>query len=195
MRGMKLTQKRPLKAPTPLWDPWCMPMAKKNKQKSPQRSLINYLLRVHEQTMMAQDGAHPKHATPDVPDPAASPTAPSELSKYLPQLTKTDLYGVPETITDLYKAIKRLLRYLLPDQPEDSFICDRLHWALRPKPPPEMPPRALPLYLSCQTLHLIQRDIKKCIWNNKPLRFGKLLTHRLMSWRGLWLPNKWLYYL
>lgn len=55
--------------------------------------------------------------------------------------------------------------------------------------------RALPLYVSCQTLVLIQQDINTFIWNNNYSRYGKLLTHRPMPQGGLGLPDVWLYYL
>lgn len=49
--------------------------------------------------------------------------------------------GLPETVTDLSTAIKKLFHSMLPDQPEAFFISDRIHRALGPKPLPENPLR------------------------------------------------------
>lgn len=182
---------------------------------------------------MSQDGVQPTQAPPDIPDPAASPSASSELSEYTPHITKADLVdslstmydrlahkfqaeihkskntltqeiaalggrtdileikhdelhlayidlrkdhevlsdavlqlhnhhkdldnrnrrnnvrvrGVPKTVIDLSEAIKRLFHSLLPDHPEASFICDRMHRALRPKSLPEKPHRDIVMCL------------------------------------------------
>lgn len=53
-------------------------------------------------TAMAQDGAQPKHASPDIPDPAASPTASSEQSEYMPHLTKAE-----DSLSTMYERLTR----------------------------------------------------------------------------------------
>lgn len=54
---------------------------------------------------------------------------------------------------------------------------------------------ALPLYVSRQTINMIQIAINKFIWKGKPPRYGKILTQRPLSQGCLGLPNIWLYYL
>lgn len=47
------------------------------------------------------------------------------------------LHRRPESVTDLMPAISKLFHNLLPDKPISAFTCDRIHKALRPKPPPD----------------------------------------------------------
>lgn len=53
------------------------------------------------------------------------------------------LRGIPETVTDLVTATTNLFHALLPDTPTKAFVCDRLHLALRSKPPVDNPPSSL----------------------------------------------------
>lgn len=45
------------------------------------------------------------------------------------------LWGVPQLVTDLIPAAINLFKSLLPDHESMAFTCDRIHRALRPKPP------------------------------------------------------------
>lgn len=49
--------------------------------------------------------------------------------------------GIPESVQELIPAVSKLFQNLLPETPPSSFICDRIHRALNPKPPPDKPPR------------------------------------------------------
>lgn len=71
--------------------------------------------------------------------------------------------GVPEQITDLLPAIKMLFLSLLPDTPDVSFTCDRIHRALRPKPPDDKPPRDI-------VLCLIKEDILRASCNTPSIQ-------------------------
>lgn len=51
------------------------------------------------------------------------------------------LRGIPESVTELMPAASKLFQSLLPDNPPSSFMCDRINRAVRPKPPPDKPPR------------------------------------------------------
>lgn len=51
------------------------------------------------------------------------------------------LCGIPESVTEVMPAASKLFQSLLPDTPPSSFVCDRIHRALHPKPPPDKPPR------------------------------------------------------
>lgn len=55
--------------------------------------------------------------------------------------------GAPESITDLIAYSSKLFQSLLPEQDPRSFICDRIHRALRAKPPPYKPPGDIILYV------------------------------------------------
>lgn len=55
--------------------------------------------------------------------------------------------------------------------------------------------RALPVYVSRQTIEQIQREVNKFIWKDKRLRFGKLISHIHLSRGGLGLPDLWRYFL
>lgn len=48
--------------------------------------------------------------------------------------------GVPKTVVDLPVAVTAIFHSLLPEHADRAFTCDRIHRALRPKPPPEKPP-------------------------------------------------------
>lgn len=70
--------------------------------------------------------------------------------------------GIPESTTDLYPAVSRVFHMLLPDRPTSAFTCDRIHRALRPKPPPDKPPRDIIL---CMKDFLTKEDIMRASRN------------------------------
>lgn len=78
--------------------------------------------------------------------------------------------GVPETVTDLSDAIRRLFHSLLPEHHEDSFVCDRLHRALRPKPPPEKPPRDI---VMCLKDYLVKEEIFRASRNTPRIQLDE----------------------
>lgn len=73
-----------------------------------------------------------------------------------------NLMGVPETVTDLLRAMQTLFQSLLPESPLAAFTSDRIHRALRPKPPPERPPRDIVL---CLKDFLIKEEILRASRN------------------------------
>lgn len=91
-----------------------------------------------------------------------------QLQNHLKDLDKRNrrngVRGVPESVTDLCDAVKRLFSSMLPDKPEASVLCDRLHRALWPKPPPEKPPRDM---VMCLKDFLVKEEIL-CASRNTP---------------------------
>lgn len=74
------------------------------------------------------------------------------------------LRGIPESETDLIPTVIRLFKSLLPDRDSAAFKCDRIHRALRPKPPDDKPPRDIVL---CMKDFLIKEEILRAA-RNKP---------------------------
>ena len=72
------------------------------------------------------------------------------------------LRGFPESITDLIPAVIRLFKSLLPEREAAAFTCDRIHRALRPKPPDDKPPRDIIL---CLKDFLIKEEILRAARN------------------------------
>lgn len=66
--------------------------------------------------------------------------------------------GAPESVTDLIAYSTKLFQSLLPEQNPESFKCDRIHRALRAKPPPDKPPRDIVL---CMKDFLIKEEIMR----------------------------------
>lgn len=65
--------------------------------------------------------------------------------------------GVPESITDV-PAYSTRFQFLFPEQNPQSFICDRIHFALKAKPPPDKRPRDLVL---CMKDFLVIEEIMR----------------------------------
>lgn len=72
--------------------------------------------------------------------------------------------GIPESVTDLIPTIIRLFKSLLPDTDAGAFTCDRIHRALRPKPPDDKPPRDIVL---CMKDFLIKEEILRAARNQQ----------------------------
>lgn len=72
------------------------------------------------------------------------------------------LRGIPESYTDLIPTANRIFKSLLPEQDDFAFICDRIHRALRPKPPADKPPRDIVL---CMKDFLIKEEILRAARN------------------------------
>lgn len=70
--------------------------------------------------------------------------------------------GVPESVTDLFPAVQRLFKSLLPVSPAANFASDQIHRALCPKPPDEKPPRDIVLFLK---YYLINEEILRASCN------------------------------
>lgn len=68
-----------------------MPNSRSSKKKTVQRSLINYLLQVWEQTVMTKDGAQQEQAHEASSSPFPTVLPPPDHSEYAPQLTKAYL--------------------------------------------------------------------------------------------------------
>lgn len=54
--------------------------------------------------------------------------------------------------------------------------------------------RSLPLYVSCQTIELIQKEVNAFVWQAKKPRLNKKLLCRPTTLGGLGLPHLLLYY-
>lgn len=74
------------------------------------------------------------------------------------------LRGIPESETELIPTVIRLFKSLLPDHESAAFKCDRIHRALRPKPPDDKPPRDVIL---CMKDFLIKEEILRAARNNQ----------------------------
>lgn len=74
------------------------------------------------------------------------------------------LRGIPESETELIPAVIRLFKSLLPDYDSAAFKCDRIHRAIRPKPPDDKPPRDVVL---CMKDFLIKEDILRASRNKQ----------------------------
>lgn len=70
--------------------------------------------------------------------------------------------GIPESVTELFPAVSKVFHSLLPDRPMSAFACDRIHRALRPKPPPDRPPRDI---IMCMKDFLTKEDIMRASRN------------------------------
>lgn len=70
--------------------------------------------------------------------------------------------GVPESVTDLLPAVQRLFQSLRRQSPVAAFSCDRIHRALRPKPPEDKPPRDIVL---CLKDYLVKEEILRASRN------------------------------
>lgn len=70
--------------------------------------------------------------------------------------------GDVESVTDLLPAVQRLFQSLLPKSLAASFACNRIHRALRPKPPDDKPPRDIVL---CFKECLVKEEILRASRN------------------------------
>lgn len=55
--------------------------------------------------------------------------------------------GIPEPETELIPTVIRLFKSFLRNCDSAAFTCDRIHRALRPKPPADKPPRDVVLFM------------------------------------------------
>ncbi|CAI9563639.1 unnamed protein product, partial [Staurois parvus] len=76
--------------------------------------------------------------------------------------------GIPESVSDLSQTVTKLFKSLLPDRSPGSFACDRIHRALRPKPPSDKPPRDIVL---CLKDFLTKEDILRAARNTPTISF------------------------
>ena len=76
--------------------------------------------------------------------------------------------GIPESITDLMPAVSKIFQSLLPEKSLSAYACDRIHRALRPKPPPDGPPRDV---IMCMKDFLVKEDIMRASRNTPNISF------------------------
>ena len=71
-------------------------------------------------------------------------------------------------------AVSKLFHSLLPETPPQSFTCDRIHRALRPKPPIDKPPRDIIL---CMKDFLTKENILRAARNSRNIEFEGTRIH------------------